>query len=88
MGEHDFAVMSYSVEESGKIATSKLSLCLNFSLDLPVIKDNDANARFFQNKVVQPLLGEGYTKNMAATKQSLTKYQTQSPLSALRLICV
>lgn len=73
MGEHDFAVLSYSVEESGKIATSKLSLCLNFSLDLSVIKDNDANARFFLNKVVQPLLGEGYTKRHSGDQTIFNK---------------
>ena len=73
MGEHDFAVLSYSVEESGKIATSKLSLCLNFSLDLSIIKDNDANAAFFLNKVVQPLLGEKYTKKHSGDQTSFNK---------------
>lgn len=72
MGEHDFAVMSYSVEESGKIATSKMALCLNFSLDLP-IKDHAANASFFLNKVVQPLLGEGYTKKHSGDQTSFKK---------------
>lgn len=69
IGEHTFAIMSYSVEETSKVAASKMALCLNFSLDEEARREWDhAN---FLNHIVQPLLGETYSKTHMKDQASI-----------------